>query len=144
MSFRTNLLTYDWQVKYCYRFFPNPGCPHAPMFQPFWLLTRHFPQSLAPKVFCTKSLLHLLQALNPFTNAHSRHSPLVPLSFLLTLHFVQNLFLATLRIVFGPSLLNQWPVWPWVIKSERELCRYRPLKIFSYKVTSISYRPTVL
>jgi len=72
------------------------------MFQPFELFTRHFPHSRAPFVFRSNSLLHLLQALNPFTNAHSLHKPLVPLSFLLILHLVQNLFLAILMIVFGP------------------------------------------
>ena len=80
------------------------------MFQPFVLLTRHFPHRRAPLVFGSKSLLHLLQALNPFTDVHSLHNPLVPLSFLLTLHFVQNLFLATLMIVFGPYRWNQWLV----------------------------------
>jgi len=78
------------------------------MFQPFVLFTRHFPHSRAPLVFCSNSLLHLPQALNPLTNAQSLHSPLVPLSFLLTLHFVQNLFLAILVIVFGPYTWNQW------------------------------------
>ena len=91
----TNLVNCESEGSLFPQFFPNPaGPPYEPISQPDALFARHLGQILCLGNLGLNNLLHLLHALYPAMIAQFLHSPLVPLTFLLSRHLAQTIFLA--------------------------------------------------